>query len=455
MSGAPPFAQSASISQKKAQSDWEEGTDPEDGSDVRETWISKDHSELSGLFKEMDYGNALTKIAEMESRTAPKPGESRLQGDKWESTGLMCLGTADTRVLQAVVDLTLPQRVANGELSKVVRVPGVGFTIWQGKPDPIIYIQFMAGQDGRGLTCAETLQWIDAMEMMAGLKPADDSHDRPGQTLSAGVNRAYWGRRATQAYKTLMQSVDKQYNSMQTVVSDVAKVYREMVAEAKADGLDHIMIKPEVGWAWQGYDRCRAHATLDESSPPAFRLAQCVLVHLFPKRNFQLHQYVLFDVLSDDGAAIGESLGHQIGASYAKAYGGWNIEQAGISVQKSWSVTGHDLGDFRGSSNGLQYMDKIGENVKKVHKLYEERIAAAEEHIALRELEENVKVEKAKASAAEARLDVQAQALHNRTEELCRQTRRLERELERLDERRSDQRLAEDAAREFLTDLGL
>ncbi|KAI6914476.1 hypothetical protein KC318_g419 [Hortaea werneckii] len=449
MSGVLPFAQSAKTSPKKAQSD------SEDESDAWETWISKDHKELLDLLKEMDYGNALTKIAEMESRTAVRLGVPRLQGNKWENVGLMCLASADARVLQAVVDLTLPQRVANGELSDEVRKPALGSPLWKDKPDPVIYIQFMADVDGRGLTCAETLEWIDAMEIMAGLKPDDASHDRPGQTLSTGVNRAYWSRRNTHGYKPFLQSVDKQYKSMQTVVSDVAKVYREIVAEAEADGLDHIMIRPEVGWAWQGYDRCRAHHTLDESSPPAFRLAQCVLVHLFPKRHFQLHQYVLFDVMSEDGAAVGESLGHQIGASYAQAYGGWNIAQAGISVQKSWSTTNQDWADFHASYNGQKYQEKIQENLEEITRLYGERIAAAQEQIALRQAEDDVKNEQAEASFAEARLNFQARALHDGMADLRRQSMLLESEMERLDENLSDENVIEDAAREFLTDLGL
>ncbi|KAI7362587.1 hypothetical protein KC354_g7170 [Hortaea werneckii] len=447
MSRVPPFAQSAKTSPQKASSDSED-------EEIWETWISKDHKELAELFKEMDYGNALTKIAEMESRTAPNPGATRLSGSEWENTGLMCLASADTRVLQAVVDLTLPQRVMNGELSKVVREPAIGNPLWKDKADPIIYIQFMADRNGRGLTCAETLQWVDAMEMMAGLKPLDDSHDRPGRTLTAGVNLAYMDRRATRVYKPFMQSVQN-LGSMRTVVSDVAKVYREIAAEAEADGLDHIMIRPEVGWAWQGYDRCRAHYTLDESSPPAFRLAQCVLVHLFPKRHFQLHQYVLFDVMSEDGAAVGESLGHQIGASYAKAYGGWNIEQTDISVQKLWSTTNQDWADFRASYNGQKYQEKIQENLEEITKLYGEHIAAAQEQIALRQAEDDVKNEQAEANFAEARLHSQAQALHDGTADLRRQSMLLESEMERLDENLSDENVIEDAAREFLTDLGL
>ena len=446
MSRVPPFAQSAKTSPQKASSDSED-------KEIWETWISKDHKELAELFKEMDYGNALTKIAEMESRTAPNPGATRLSGSEWENTGLMCLASADTRVLQAVVDLTLPQRVANGELDKEVRRPALGSPLWQGKPDPIIYIQFMAGRDGRGLTCAETLKWIDALKIMAGLKPDDASHDRPGQTLSAGVNLAYWSRRNTHGHKSFLQSVDKQYKPMQTVVSDVAKVYREIVAEAEADGLDHIMIRPEVGWAWQGYDRCRAHYTLDESFPPAFRLAQCVLVHLFPTKGFQLYQFVLFDVVGSEGAAVGESVGHQVGASYSRAYGGWNIEQAGIPVAKSGKATTNEWSEFRSSTNGLQYLDTIGENLAKVEALYQGQVAAAKEHIRLRELEEEVIAEKAKAEATEASLKVATQKHELRVEQLRVKTATLRAEVQRRKDREEDKRIVRDAVSEFLDDI--
>ena len=49
-----------------------------------------------------------------------------------------------------------------------------------------------------------------------------------------------------------------------------------------------------------------------------------------------MHQFVLFEIVREEEAAIAESIASHLAASYC-AYGGFNFDQAGVTASKVWS----------------------------------------------------------------------------------------------------------------------
>lgn len=172
---------------------------------------------------------------------------------------------------------------------------------WLDRDDPAIYANCLAGDDGFGLTCDEMNLFLDAMLVGVGLQqdPNNTTH-RDGRSVSVGVGAiyaklgrdvAFWDEKRTKTWS----------KNIETFVT----INRAIVEDARTKGCNHIMFRPEVGWSYRASLRCDEHAKLIyNKSPDIFRYAQLVLQHLFPKRSFRLHSFIIFEVLDEFQAGM-------------------------------------------------------------------------------------------------------------------------------------------------------
>ena len=202
------------------------------------------------------------------------------------------------------------------------------------------------------------------MEIVAEIKQdTSDEDSLRRDNIKTGVNLEFQRHRT--GYANFFISCRSTWKAN---VKKFVEENRKMLEEAKAQHCNHIMFKPETGWACHGYRRCHEHKTLT-SSPDVFRLAQLLLSYLFPDKGFKLHQYMVFDVLDVDHADIGESIGSQIGASYS-TYGGFNAAQAGISVTSAKKMTGGDWITVRRNAIQKNYMRYFKGNIQAMNRFY-------------------------------------------------------------------------------------
>jgi len=157
--------------------------------------------------------------------------------------------------------------------------------------------------------------------------------------LRAGINGNFGECRKGNGTKDFNQHIGKaRLQAMEDHTNDFVKANEATLQRARDANSNHIMLKGEVGWTWCCRQRCYEHRTLT-NSPEVLQLATMVLQHLYRPRGFKLHQFVLFDIVQEDEASVGESIGSQLFTSYA-TYGGFNVDQAGKSVNRAWQIDG-------------------------------------------------------------------------------------------------------------------
>lgn len=281
---------------------------------------------------------SLAGLTRTQERFSDYPATSRIaRGKAWRADGLFLLAQLRTDVLEKVLDMTLPQHAAQRRGPKpAIRLPA-DLPLSAADLDAVIYIQCIADRDGCGLTCAEFDDFLDAMEVGAGLRlDPTGRFSRQGSSLQTAIDRIYLNMVATRAAANTFYSTINA-NTFKDKVRDFVRENRHVLAAARAAGKDHILFKFETGWSGRGYDRLRRHRHLGSDSPDHFRLALLVLQHLHPTRGFKYHQFVLLDVLTDAQAGIGEALGTELCCS-AKKHGGFNVATAGISVNTAENV---------------------------------------------------------------------------------------------------------------------
>ncbi|KAK5114563.1 hypothetical protein LTR85_010140 [Meristemomyces frigidus] len=371
-------------------------TDPVDEPDaeVVETVLMPEQERMLKYLAKMDYCGVVDAIDKAEKAKAVKYNQSRIGvNPAWKGRALFLLAQMDYDVLTSLIDGTLPQRALGG-LKNNVRIPAGKDKSWQGKMDPVVYANFIADRSGKGLTCDELEHFLGACEVAASLKvDPTGKYSEGGRTVEQGVQQAYnLKRSAACKYNDFYSSV-RSVESMGEVVKDIAKIYRrDVLPKARAAGCDHVMLRGEVGWSYKGYNRCEDHATLDEGSPAAFRLAQCVLMHLFPKRGFRLHQFVVFDIIDAVQAGIGESIASQMCASYTTC-GGFNKAQAGVSVTEAWNMSTKGWMEVQAGALRKKYLKRVESNLQMAKEVYTARKQTAEDELRLHQLEEAVEAE--------------------------------------------------------------
>jgi len=342
------------------------------------TFVEPEQRPVMELLYKMDYERAAHAIGEVERRKAVKYEVSLIGQDtkRWHEAGVFVLAQADRDVLQSAMDGTLPQRML-GDLRNRAQGPRDA-TAWKDRPDPVIYLNFIADRDGLGLSCDDMELFLDALEIGARLKnDLDGRFTKSGKTLAQGVDYFFNLRGGHGQWTTFLQTVDQE--SLETVVCSLVTHFRTRIIPAtRQAGLKHVMLKAEVGWSMKGYMRFQDHANLAPSSPHALRLAQLVLWHLFPERHFHLHQVVLFEILAEEHAAIGESVASQLCASYT-TYGGFNAEQAGLLVQDAEHASGRDWTEIRAYAvdHEHHYFRRMEANIASMKSLYNRELADA------------------------------------------------------------------------------
>lgn len=275
--------------------------------------------------------------------------------------------------LKSVLDNTLPQR-AKIDLGNVIREPARAMFSGKGELDAVIYINYIADKEGKGLTRENFKFFLAAMKCAAGR-----CQDDPGRFVVDGVNLENGiNLKFSNCRKGAVQSFYKHVGkdklaTLEERTDKFVDINTGMLRRAKDADIDHVMLKGEVGWTVSCYDRCREHRQMTKS-PEVFQLARLVAQHLFPDQDFKLHQFVLFDVVQEEEASVGESIGSQMAAAY-ESYGGFNVDQAGKSVNGVWDVTSGAWMDRRTeiAETELQYVD---ENLVAMIDLYSDREAS-------------------------------------------------------------------------------
>ncbi|KAI6852116.1 hypothetical protein KC323_g9513, partial [Hortaea werneckii] len=378
----------------KNESDISDLTEPEyedaDLMAVEPIYLPERQREILDALMQKDFFLAIDRIEQAERDTAVDYRNSRIgRGKAWHDHALFLLAERHPDVLSSMIDLTLPQRyLVDPRFERLVRIPGNPKT-WDGYRDPVIYAQYIADKNGRGLSCADMKLLMGALSAAAGLESDPNGlYTVKGVTIQKGINNQLTQIRKKKAHGFL-DEVDKaqQIPAMEAVVEEVVKIYTtKIIPEAQKAGIDHVMLRPEVGWSAWGYKRCLHHSNLTNGSPPAFRLAQLVARHLFPTRGFRLHQFILFDVVQDEQAGIGESVGSILMGSYWTD-GGWNVEQAGISQTDSWTMTAKDWKEIQSLAH-QKYLTHMEDNINEVKKTYSNELEYLEKHFQRHHLRE-------------------------------------------------------------------
>ncbi|KAK4496890.1 hypothetical protein PRZ48_011339 [Zasmidium cellare] len=328
-------------------------TEPEDEMaepPIKPVYLTDHQRAMLECLRSNDIVSLLELVESAEKKNAVNPNSSRIiKNCNWQAVAVFLVMQPERLALESLLDMTLPQRSINATTAglqhtnqtarNLLRRPG-NPDQWKGKKDPVIYVNALAGRDGCGLSCAEFDEFLTAMEVGAKMRSDDDGRfEKHGRSLIRGIVELHYKFQNSQFYETLGRDASKKDKALQILqdrVRHFVKYNRAILADARAKGFDHIMLKFEVGWAAKGYSRCQDHKNLAPrgSSPNLMRLAFLVLGNLFPDRGFRFHQFVLFDIGRDIQADVGESVGSQLCCSY-DTYGGFNAAQAGISISSA------------------------------------------------------------------------------------------------------------------------
>ena len=302
------------------------------------TYCDEYQIQMTNQFSSLSYVGLLSAIKQAERARAPNRNASRITTNinpGWERSALFLLLQLNQEVLRAAMNDTLPSR-AMSDLKPFVRDLNRQMARSTDAGDPVIYANWLADRLGRGLSIGDYSTFIAAMESSVGLTTGDGyKFNNQGRDLVAGINLIHAGASGSRA-KLIPTG---ELGELKTTMAEFVKYNRNVVLnKARQRNDTEIMVRAEVGWSICGHRRAGEHNKLTQLSPAIFRIAYCVLQHLFPTRGFRMHQYVLFEITREDEAAIGESIASHLAGSYLK-YGGFNVSQAGITVGKVWSAS--------------------------------------------------------------------------------------------------------------------
>ncbi|KAK4890163.1 hypothetical protein LTR27_011155 [Elasticomyces elasticus] len=349
-----------------------QGDAMEDPSEIVPAYVEPMRRQLHDRLEKKDFYGAVCMMGGIEKNIAKDYALSRIgaKTESWKPHAQLLLYSADTRVLCAAIDGTLPQR-ALWDLRSAVRKPAVGTDTkaWFGKKDPGVYLNFLADMFGKGLSDEEILEFAKVLAIAAGL---EDDTDGKYPNLRDELNQIWNQLRGAGPDRSTWPDFWSSFNteSLRTIVRCLVDHYRwKVVPAARAAGIDNIMLKAECGFSIKCFDRCADHVRLDDTSPAGFRLSRLVLVFLFPGRGFdKLHQFIIFDVLSAEAAGIGECIGHVMSGAY-ESQGGFNIAQAGLSVAGAWKLSQHELKETRNQMLERGVFKRIDANAAVAQKM--------------------------------------------------------------------------------------
>lgn len=318
-----------------------------------------------------DYVGLVEEIEKNDRENGPNYHSSRINSSRapgWTNKGVTILLRTDQDLLIAVTNNELPHRARTRERGQSVAVRTQGARPAKAN-DPVIYINCLADGDGNGLSRVE---FERLLQFLLGVEAHPEGED--GQAIDKIWNG--WVTGGTRS--GLMEGLQgREHNKIKFFCA----FHREhTLAPHTGNGPapDRFMIPAEVGWAMIFENRKKDHNSLSGGSPWFFRLVSCALKHLFPGR-FEMHQFVLFDIVSPDEAHIGESIASHLASSYA-SYGGFNHDQAGLTntgmfktgVSETWSKIANYA-----MSDGAYFL-KAGANIANFQAAVQRRSDAAE-----------------------------------------------------------------------------
>ncbi|SMR53340.1 unnamed protein product [Zymoseptoria tritici ST99CH_3D1] len=186
---------------------------------------------------------------------------------------------------------------------------------------PGIYVNVFAPAAGGGLSRQQLGLFVLALRCLSGDSVPAERLVTNGEDVEHGVKyqiRKMLGRDLNEDDK------DEMKNMMRILALGWEDRLRVV-----SPGIEHFGTCVIGGWA---IDLGRRLEQYEQSmdTPLFFTTVRCVLLHLFPELQFTLRQYVILRPFRPDDVSAGESIVHQLFASYL-ASGGCNETQAGIS----------------------------------------------------------------------------------------------------------------------------
>ncbi|KAI5358094.1 hypothetical protein Slin14017_G114550 [Septoria linicola] len=338
--------------------------------------MEREQLSMLKCLQQNDYRGMVEVIHNAELVHAQDYHNSRITDDKeWKQVALFLLAQRSRLVLEAILDGTLPERTLNGgDLSGLIREPGDPRE-WQDCYDPVVYLNWLAAEDGRGLPIADFEHFLTRFEAAAELDDVIDPNMRGRINYQYGKIVNY--RTPDGFYDTFENASMENYRDS---VREILNAYRtRIIPAARALGLHYLSLKPEAGWSMYWYERAIDHRKLRSSSPHAMRLAHLVLNMEFPGRRFRMYQFCLFDIVHEEHAAIGESIASQICASYNVAYGGFNTKQAGIADNSTRTVRVRDWQTILQEAEDMGYLGEVPGNLANYQLYCEVELRNAEE----------------------------------------------------------------------------
>lgn len=257
--------------------------------------------------------------------------------------------------------------------------------------DPTVNINYNADKDGNGVPIDDFEEFLTVLEVAAGLKISNPRFAYLDEAaIRKNVNRAYQQISKKQnplSFFADLRSTVKE-NKLRTNVEDYCRVQRNTVLPlAKTQNATHLAIHGEVGISGKGYERCKQHLDLTDSSPGLLRLIRIVLRATFPQAGFRLWQHVVFHITQESQFAVGESIMSLLCASYVTS-GGINCKQAGIPLGHGNNMTPDDWQQALGDLKRDDGLGRIKPNLERfrnaLQQQLDEEIVSADRRLNLR-----------------------------------------------------------------------
>lgn len=367
-----------------------------------------DHqADMLQAFEDDDYHKLLDSVLKNEDKFAQERRTSRILNQKksWQDEAFHLLLQLDKRILRSALSNTLAYRLQTDLHEKL---DGPDSTI--PAPDPAIYVNCIAGADGKGIEVGEFEKFLKIIEVAAGVK----SHHEAGPWYSearviARINTAYrdvintgsrnTGSRNPDFFEGLDDGDERR---LRASAQSFCNFQRDHVV-GRAGGLTHIALYPEVGLALNPYKRCEDHSKMIPGlSPWLFKLVHLAARSIFPERRFHLHQYILFRLTTLPQVAIGETLASLMCSSYL-SIGGVNVAQAGINLGQMGAIKGDEWDKIYNRFMGSRFYRWYTTNLKDYetflnarNERIEKQISRLEKQIELDNLQEKNKAETAR-----------------------------------------------------------
>lgn len=142
--------------------------------EVKPTYMSPEQERMRYAFYDLDYVRLMDEIDRAERDHALEYERSRIHQDiDWEENATLLVAMTKPEVILAVLDGTLPQRtVEGGDLHNWYTEAHEELEEFEAEDhDPIIYLNWLADEDGCGLSVSDFRTFLDRLEMAVRVQP--------------------------------------------------------------------------------------------------------------------------------------------------------------------------------------------------------------------------------------------------------------------------------------------